>query len=349
MSTKRGSIKKRGLTIEGQFIGHRRDLLESPVWRALSIAERRLLDRLELEILRNGGNRANGSLEVSYGQFYASGVRKDGIRPALDMVTAFGLLVTIERGRGGNAEHRKGSKYRLTYLPAPIPGGVEIYGPTDQWRLIEASDVKRILAEMKKAAATQKAAATAARKAAKTSLGPTPRNGGDPPLTMRGGLSSFPPLTVRGSNGNSRPSRRGVSSISPGGASTLPPAPPLSSVPKANGRRPKASRSETFHGPPAQGDLNPTFANPGWCDGLVHTNGACVAPAPGARRPTPPPARKTPKNAVAMTAEDRRARQREYNRRHRAKMTDEERAAALAKNREYQRRHVAKKAAMPPA
>jgi hypothetical protein len=50
-----------------------------------------------------------------------------------------------------------------------------------------------------------------------------------------------------------------------------------------------------------------------------------------------------------MTAEDRRARQREYNRRHRAKMTDEERAAALAKNREYQRRHVAKKAAMPPA
>jgi hypothetical protein len=341
MSTKRGSIKKRGLTIEGQFIGHRRNLLESPVWRALGIAERRLLDRLELEILRNGGNRANGSLEVSYEQFYASGVRKDGIRPALDMVTAFGLLVTTEQGRGGNAEHRKGSKYRLTYLSAPIPGGVEIYGPTDEWRLIEASDVKRILAEIKKAAATQKAAATAARKAVKTSLGPTPQTGGDPPLSVRGGLSSFPPLTVRGANGNSRPSRWGVSSISPGGASTLPAAPRLSSLPKANGRRPKASRSGTFHGPPARGDLNPTFANPAdataWYTRMELAQGQGAPPRPRRGRP--------PKNAVAMTAEELRARQREYNRRHRAKMTDEERAAARAKNREHQRRHLAKKAA----
>jgi hypothetical protein len=209
----RDSVKKRGTTIEGQFIGHRRNLLESPVWRALGIAERRLLDRLELEILRNGGNRANGSLEVSYDQFYASGVRKDDIRPALDMVTAFGLLVTTEQGH-----FKKGSRYKLTYLPAPIPGGVEIYGPTDEWRLIEASDVKRILAEAKKAAAIQKAAATAARTTAKTRLFSAPQGEDASPLKVRGVATPSPPSIPRDTNGHSSPSRRGVSSISPVGA-----------------------------------------------------------------------------------------------------------------------------------
>jgi hypothetical protein len=113
----------------------------------------------------------------------------------------------------------------------------------------------------------------------------------------------------------------------------LPVAPPLSSVPKANGRRPKASRSETlaFLGPPARGNLNPTFNNPddatAWSTRLELRQ-----PPAGAED-------------EEDEAERRRARNREYLRRHRAKMTDEARAAARARNREYQRRHLAKKAA----
>jgi hypothetical protein len=205
---RRDNIKKRGQSIEEPFVAHRRSLMESPAWRALNIAERRLLDRLELEILSNGGNRANGSLEVSYEQFHASRVRRDSIRSALDVTIALGLVVITEQGHGGRSS-RRGSKYKLTYLSAPVQGGLDLYAPTDEWRSITAADAKRILAQVK----PPKRDATRTRNATETRFFPAPQNGGSSPLKTGVENGTFHP-SKRGSKRHFPPLKTGVSSIS---------------------------------------------------------------------------------------------------------------------------------------
>jgi hypothetical protein len=59
---------KRRNKISGQFTGHLVEMRESPAWWVLNLAERRLLDRLELEHSHHGGVE-NGRLIVTYGDF----------------------------------------------------------------------------------------------------------------------------------------------------------------------------------------------------------------------------------------------------------------------------------------
>lgn len=118
-------------TIAGQFIPHRVDMLESDAWASLSLAARRVLDRLEIEHAHNGG-KENGNLVCTYKDFERFGIRRPSIAAAVRQVVAVGLVEVTHRGRGGNAEYRDPSRYRLTYLATGKAA------PTDDWRAFAA-------------------------------------------------------------------------------------------------------------------------------------------------------------------------------------------------------------------
>lgn len=60
--------KGRAASYSQPFVGHLVGMLESPAYRVLTLSARRVLDRLEIELLRHGGNE-NGRLAVTYRQF----------------------------------------------------------------------------------------------------------------------------------------------------------------------------------------------------------------------------------------------------------------------------------------
>jgi hypothetical protein len=106
-----------------QFIRHTRALLESAAWAALSLAARRILDRLEVEHMAHGGKQ-NGRLKVSFTQLAAHlGVRRrNTVATALRELEAVHL---VEISRSGYREAIKGREtnaYRLTYLRAHTGG-----------------------------------------------------------------------------------------------------------------------------------------------------------------------------------------------------------------------------------
>lgn len=126
--------------IEGQFIPHRRDLLESPAWRSLSPAARRILDRLELEDMYEGGGE-NGNLICTYDQMAEYGVRRQSIKAAIAELVAVGMVEVTHKGRGGNAVYRDASRYRITYLRTGK--GSRAQSPTDEWRRFNPPDQGR--------------------------------------------------------------------------------------------------------------------------------------------------------------------------------------------------------------
>ena len=112
--------------LEGPFIAHTRDLLASPVWGVLTLADRRVLDRLELEHMAHAGTE-NGNLKCTYTDFENHGIRRASIAPALRRLETLGLVETIERGRIARGEFRFPAIYRLTYVGGNIPA-------TDDWK-----------------------------------------------------------------------------------------------------------------------------------------------------------------------------------------------------------------------
>lgn len=113
--------------INGQFIAHRVEMLESPAWAALSFAARRCLDRIEIEHAHHGA-KENGNLPVTYGDFERFGVRRKSIAPAIRQLVKCGFVEVTHKGRGGNAEYRQPSRYRLTYI------FTKAAAPTDEWK-----------------------------------------------------------------------------------------------------------------------------------------------------------------------------------------------------------------------
>lgn len=124
--------RKPGL-INGQFIAHRVEMLESPAWAALSFAARRALDRLEIEHAHHGG-KDNGRLACTYDDFERFGLRRKSISEAIRQLVACGFVEVTERGSGGNREFRRPARYRLTYL------GTKTAAPTDDWRSYRTQD-----------------------------------------------------------------------------------------------------------------------------------------------------------------------------------------------------------------
>jgi hypothetical protein len=104
-------------------------MLESPAWGALSITARRILDRLELEHLANGGVE-NGKLVCTYDDFEKYGARRHSIKLAILQLRQLGFIEVTQWGRQAVGDGRVPSKYRLTYVPTVEP----YYQATHEWR-----------------------------------------------------------------------------------------------------------------------------------------------------------------------------------------------------------------------
>jgi hypothetical protein len=121
---------KNKYTIEPPFVQHRLVMLESAAWRSLNDAAKKLLDRLEVELMRQwtgGEGNKNGALVCTYQDFFSYGIRRSSIPGAIQLATGSGLLEVTQQGRFiGNRKWP--SQYRLTYLPTKDAA------PTDEWR-----------------------------------------------------------------------------------------------------------------------------------------------------------------------------------------------------------------------
>lgn len=126
-------MSRRKTKIPGQWTWQLVEMKESPAWRVLSLSGRRVLDRLEIEVAHHGG-KDNGRLPCTYEHFMEYGLERHCIAPAIREVAALGFVEITEQGRGGNAEYRKASLYRLTYRPT------DNAQQTDDWRKVETID-----------------------------------------------------------------------------------------------------------------------------------------------------------------------------------------------------------------
>jgi hypothetical protein len=111
------------------FVKLPRHLLESDVWRSLSINARRFLDFLMIEHMRHAG-KANGSLLAPYNQLERFGIGRRLIGLAIEETQRLGL-VDCRRGFG-----RSPSSYALTWLPFGDGGE-----PSNRWRLAKVNGV----------------------------------------------------------------------------------------------------------------------------------------------------------------------------------------------------------------
>src|SRR5271169_202273 len=101
--------------IAGQFTALLTDMLESPAWRVLSLSARRVLDRVAIELRHHGGYEGNG-LCVTYADFQRFGIERHAIPPAIREAVALGFLRITQQGRAGNADFRRSTLYKLTYV-----------------------------------------------------------------------------------------------------------------------------------------------------------------------------------------------------------------------------------------
>jgi hypothetical protein len=146
------TIKRNSHRIGGQFTWRLIDMLESPAYRVLSLAEHRLLARIEIELAHHGGLE-NGSLIVTYEQFAAYGVRLQSVAPARRALEALGFIQT-RPGRGGNSEFYQPNRFRLTYQRVQAVRYQESTEPTDDWRRIKTIEEARRLAKTARAEKT---------------------------------------------------------------------------------------------------------------------------------------------------------------------------------------------------
>jgi len=112
------------------WVPHRLELYLSPSWRLAPVPLRRILERIEIEHMRHGGQN-NGALFVSYGQFEEAKVSRRKIAAALALGEALGLLEIIRPSSEPAGDLRGPSAYRLTYLPARGASR-----PGDEWKQV---------------------------------------------------------------------------------------------------------------------------------------------------------------------------------------------------------------------
>ncbi|AEG51908.1 MULTISPECIES: hypothetical protein [Sinorhizobium] len=128
--------KQRWLTA---FIAHRLEMLLSPAWQNAPRPLAKLIERLEIEHLRHGGQN-NGELYVSYAQFAAYGISKRAICRTLKLGEDLGLIEVV-RGEGIiRGDIRPENAYRLTFVPAK-----NRKSPTDEWKQISKERAKDLV------------------------------------------------------------------------------------------------------------------------------------------------------------------------------------------------------------
>jgi hypothetical protein len=146
--------------ISGQFSVRLIEMLESAAYRQLSLSAHRVISRIEIELAHHGGND-NGKLPVTYEDFIHYGVHRHSIAPAIREAVALGFIEVTKRGRGGNAEDREPSLYRLTFAH---DRDSRQRPPTHEWRKIKTPDDADAAARLARAAASAQAVSNGARR-----------------------------------------------------------------------------------------------------------------------------------------------------------------------------------------
>jgi hypothetical protein len=145
---------KRRNSISGQFSARLIEMLESPAYRVLSRSAHMAISRVEIELAHHGGND-NDQLPVPTEDFIAYGMDRGSVAPGIREAEALGFL-RVQRGRGGNAEHRKPSLFGLTFAQHRDS---RRRPPTDDWRTIKTIEEAAQIARTARQAKDQRAVA----------------------------------------------------------------------------------------------------------------------------------------------------------------------------------------------
>jgi hypothetical protein len=138
------SRRKSRNQIASQFTALTIEMMLSPAWRVLTLAARRVLDRVSIEVRRHGGNQKDG-VPVTYKDFEDYGIDHHSIAPAIREVVALGFVDIARPGRGGNADFRRPAMYRATFEYA-----VDCE-PSHRWRHITSvAEARAVAAEARK-------------------------------------------------------------------------------------------------------------------------------------------------------------------------------------------------------
>lgn len=129
-------------------------MIESPAYQALTLAARRILDRLLIEQIEHAG-RENGRLKVSYTEFEKFGVDRHAIRGALDELMRLGFIACASPGRRSyGSDPGRIATYRLNFYG--VVDSDEAGPPTNDWERLSDVDVRAIQADLKQARALKK-------------------------------------------------------------------------------------------------------------------------------------------------------------------------------------------------
>jgi hypothetical protein len=126
------SRQRKNNAIDGQFNARTIEMMESPAYRALSLAAHRALNRICIELAHHGGND-NGRLPVTYDQFEEYGIHRQAIGPALRELEALGFIEITMRGRTSAGENRWPNLFRLTWVNCKSTPQAQ---QTNEWRKI---------------------------------------------------------------------------------------------------------------------------------------------------------------------------------------------------------------------
>jgi hypothetical protein len=129
-----------------QWASHPIEMLQSPAWRALSLSARKVLDRIAIELASHGGNDIE-HLPVTKEDFVEYGVSPRLVAAAIREAEALGFIRITQRGRGGNAEHRKEHQFFPTYLV----GRNKALAPPHDWRRIKTNEEAEQIARVARA------------------------------------------------------------------------------------------------------------------------------------------------------------------------------------------------------
>ncbi len=104
--------------IDESFVQIPLKLLESDAWRNRPINCIRLMDRLIIEHIRQGG-RENGNLIVTYNEFQKHGIPRKYIKGAIKNAEEL-KLIRVEYGCYYDAKRKYPNKYTLTFFKEKI-------------------------------------------------------------------------------------------------------------------------------------------------------------------------------------------------------------------------------------
>jgi hypothetical protein len=138
-------------------------MLESPAFRVLSRGAHQFLARLEIELAHHGGNE-NGRLPVTYQDLVRYGMSRNQIAAAMREAEALGFAECMRRGRGGNADSRSPSLWRITYLH---DRNSRANPPTHEWKKIKTLEEARRIAREARADKDERAVMFGRRRASR--------------------------------------------------------------------------------------------------------------------------------------------------------------------------------------